>query len=67
MCLSPLAVKKLHSMPMKSMVSPRLPAGSTPSVTAKAKISNSPIQKVGTEKPSTEIAMMSLDTLACGA
>ncbi len=59
MCWRPSSVRKLHSTPNRLAVAPRPPAGSQPSWTAKAKISTSPTQKVGTEKPMMEAAMSS--------
>ena len=59
-CAQPFSVRKLHSTPSSVTVAPRPPAGSQPSVTAKVRISTSPTQKVGTEKPRIDSAMMPL-------
>ncbi len=56
---SPSAVRKDQPIPSTSTVGPRLPAGSQPRFTAKARMRISPTQKVGTEKPRTESAMIS--------
>ena len=62
----PSRVRKLHSTPNSGVVAPRPPAGSQPSVTAKPKMSTRPIQNVGTEKPSTEVAMIALEAMPSG-
>ena len=67
MCLSPLPVKKLHSMPNNIIVSPRPPAGSSPRLTANTKIKIRPIQNDGTEKPSTDTPMMARAAMLLGA
>ena len=57
-CLSPSAVRKDHGTPNSSRVWPRPVDGSQPSCTANTMISISPTQKVGSEKPRMEPAMM---------
>ena len=56
----------LHDVPRMSTVGRAPPAGSQPSETAKVRISMSPIQKVGTEKPRIEKAMIDFESALCG-
>ena len=59
---SPSQVRNDHPTPNTSIVGPRSPAGSQSRLTAKVRIRISPTQKVGTENPKTDTAMMALET-----
>ena len=61
-CDSPFQVNRLDWIPMKVPSWPRPVEGSQPSSTAKIRISINPTQKVGSEKPKIEPAMMVLET-----
>ncbi len=64
--LQPSCVTSEVDRPRNEPTSPRPPDGRTPSSTAKVMIRSMPIQKVGTEKPSTEKAMIALAPADCG-
>src|SRR5438034_5115293 len=56
----PSGVRKLTGIPMRFTVGPRPDVGSQPSHTENTKMSISPTQKVGSENPRIEPAMMIL-------
>ena len=62
----PSRVKKDQRVPRISTVSPRPVEGSQPSWTAKTMMSISPTQKVGSEKPRIDPAMMALEPTLFG-
>ena len=64
--LRPSQLKIDSCSPSTSVVGPRPVDGSQPSVTAKIRIRISPTQKVGSEKPRIEPAMMDFDNTLCG-
>ena len=64
--LSPSQLKMDSFSPRTSVVGPRPVDGSHPSVTAKIRIRISPTQKVGSENPRIDPAMMVFDTTLCG-
>ena len=65
--LQPSQLKIDSCSPRTSVVGPRPVDGSQPSCTAKIMISISPTQKVGSEKPRIDPAMMVFDTTLCGS
>ncbi len=62
----PSIVKRLDSIPSNVAVGPRPVDGSQPSMTAKIMIKTNPTQKVGSEKPTIEPAMIVREEMASG-
>src|ERR1043166_7255610 len=65
-CCSPSQVRKLTGIPANSTVCPRPVDGSQPSCTENTMISSRPTQKVGSEKPRIEPAMIVRAANECG-